>query len=276
MEVLRSPGRRPVPRVAVFDFDGTLSLLRGGWVEIMVAMMLNVLRELPGTTEPDDALKRRILDLILSLNGRPTVFQMRALADEVRRRGGNPQTPEDYTNQFVAELVTLVNRRKQSGEEGLAQRDDFLVPGSRAVLTALVARGVELTLASGTVVTAVKSESQWLGLSPFFEERIFGPELRRQDSFAKIDVMQALLQRHQCEGDVLIGFGDGMVEIQNLKALGGLAVGVASDESGRSGRIEPWKRELLADAGADLIIGDYRELPRLLDWLQFPATPQTV
>lgn len=32
------------PRIAVIDFDGTLSLIRSGWVEIMVDMMFAELR----------------------------------------------------------------------------------------------------------------------------------------------------------------------------------------------------------------------------------------
>ena len=40
----------PFARVAVFDFDGTVSLIRAGWMEIMIPMMLEVLSAL-GTGE---------------------------------------------------------------------------------------------------------------------------------------------------------------------------------------------------------------------------------
>ena len=49
--------------------------------------------------------------------------------------------------------------------------------------------------------------------------------------------------------------------------VGGTAVAVASDEAGRSGRPDPWKRERLIDVGADLVIPDYRDWPPLLDYL---------
>ena len=42
----------------------------------------------------------------------------------------------------------------------------------------------------------------------------------------------------------------------------GLAVGVASDEVKRQG-INAWKRKRLIQAGADLIVGDYRRLDAL-------------
>ena len=47
-----------------------------------------------------------------------------------------------------------------------------------------------------------------------------------------------------------MGFGDGYVEIENVKAVGGVAVGVASNEKEREG-IDQWKRERLIQAGAD-------------------------
>ena len=45
--------------------------------------------------------------------------------------------------------------------------------------------------------------------------------------------------------------------------MGGVAVAVASDEVNRRG-IHAWKRDRLARAGADLIIGDYRCRDELL------------
>jgi len=39
-------------RVALFDFDGTLSLIRTGWQQVMVPMMVEILRECSGTEDP--------------------------------------------------------------------------------------------------------------------------------------------------------------------------------------------------------------------------------
>ena len=44
-----------------------------------------------------------------------------------------------------------------------------------------------------------------------------------------------------------------------MKSAGGAAVGVASDEAGRSGKPDAWKRDRLIGAGADMVIADYRE-----------------
>ncbi len=57
------------------------------------------------------------------------------------------------------------------------------------------------------------------------------------------------------------------MEIQNVKAVGGVAVAVASDEAGRSGKPDLWKRDRLIGAGADLVIPDYRDWAALVDYL---------
>ncbi|MDZ4783566.1 MAG: HAD family hydrolase, partial [Planctomycetia bacterium] len=56
------------------------------------------------------------------------------------------------------------------------------------------------------------------------------------------------------------------VEIEEIRRVGGLAVGVASEEESREG-VNEWKRQRLIRAGADVIIGDYRCLDELLDVL---------
>ena len=69
--------------------------------------------------------------------------------------------------------------------------------------------------------------------------------------------MRQTLADAKADGDELLGLGDGFVEIENIKQLGGVAVGVASDEEHRSGRVEEWKRTRLIRAGADAIVPDY-------------------
>ena len=50
-------------------------------------------------------------------------------------------------------------------------------------------------------------------------------------------------------------------------------MGVASDEAGRSGKPDPWKRERLIGVGADLIIPDYRDWRLLLGYLWNEVQP---
>ncbi len=63
--------------------------------------------------------------------------------------------------------------------------------------------------------------------------------------------------------------GDGPVEIRNVKAAGGIAIGVPSDEKAGFG-LDEEKRERLIKAGADIIVPDFSEAQALADYL-FPA-----
>src|ERR1700741_2116961 len=76
----------------LFDFDGTLSLIREGWPDVMIPMMVRILRE-TGTSETDSDLTQTVEDFVMRLNGRQTIYQMIQLADEVRKRGGVPADP---------------------------------------------------------------------------------------------------------------------------------------------------------------------------------------
>jgi len=250
------------PRVAVIDFDGTLSLIRSGWVEIMVDLMVDVLQPLPGTTESDAELTAYVTDFVLNLNGRPTIHQMDFFVREAVRRGGQPEPPEVYKRQFLNALFVKSERRIAALKTGEVTSDDLLVHGTRAMLDDLQARGVRLTLASGTAVKHVRHEAQLLGIDHYFEGRLFGPGDDPRE-FSKLAVMQQTLTDAGAGGDELLGLGDGFVEIENIKQLGGVAVGVASDEEHRSGRVEEWKRTRLIRAGADAIIPDYARWPAL-------------
>lgn len=253
-------------RVAVLDFDGTLSLIRAGWVEIMVNLMVDVLRPLPGTTESEAELVAYVTDFVLNLNGRPTIYQMDYFVNEARQRGGSPDSPMAYTEQFLEALYRKADRRIQALRAGEVSADDLLIPGARAMLEDLVSRGLKLTLASGTAMTHVHQEATLLGIDHYFEGRMFGPGEQPRD-FSKLAVMQQTLAETGCTGGQLLGFGDGFVEIENVKQLGGVAIGCATDEEHRSGRVEGWKRTRLIQAGADVIVADYRHWPVLAERL---------
>ncbi len=261
-EIIRPLQIQRPPRVAVIDFDGTLSLIRSGWVEIMVEMMFGVLRQLPGSTESDSDLTTYISNFVLNLNGRPTIYQMDYFVNAAKERGGNPESPEFYTQKFLDALIHKADQRIAMLNASKCTTDDLLVPGARALLTDLQARGVQMTLASGTAVANVEREAKLLGIDHFFEGRIFGPGADSRE-FSKLAVMKQILAESLIDGSELLGLGDGFVEIENVKELGGIAIGCATDETHRSGKVEDWKRARLIQAGADIIVPDYRNWHRL-------------
>src|SRR5436305_2924034 len=135
-------------RSVLFDFDGTLSLIREGWPQVMIPMMTAVLRE-TGTDETDARLAAAVEEFVMRLNGRQTIFQMIQLADEVRRRGGQPLEPLAYKHRYHDLLMGRIRGRLADLEQGRAAAEDWVVPGSHALLEGLRRRGLALYLASG-------------------------------------------------------------------------------------------------------------------------------
>jgi DUF971 family protein len=79
-------------------------------------------------------------------------------------------------------------------------------------------------------------------------------------------IIERILREEGLHGEELLGFGDGFVEIEEVRKVGGIAVAVASDEVRRQG-INTWKRDRLVHAGADIVIPEYRQAERLLRYL---------
>jgi phosphoglycolate phosphatase-like HAD superfamily hydrolase len=251
-------------RSALFDFDGTLSLIREGWPQVMIPMMVDYLRQ-TGTRETPAELAAAVEEFVMRLNGRQTIYQMMQLADEVRRRGGQPLDPLAYKHHYHTLLLERIGARLDALEAGAAVPEDWTVPGSHALLAELRRRGLTLYLASGTDLPFVRREAHLLGLDDFFGPHIYGA-LDEYRNFSKQLVIQQILREHGLRGEELVGFGDGFVEIEEIKRVGGVAVAVASDEVRRRGT-NAWKRDRLVRAGADVVIPEYRRAGRLLAYL---------
>jgi phosphoglycolate phosphatase len=251
-------------RSVLFDFDGTLSLIREGWPQVMIPMMVSVLRE-TGTRESDADLTAAVEEFVMRLNGRQTIYQMIQLADEVRRRGGHPLDPLRYKHRYHDLLMERIQGRLAALESGVAPVSDWTVPGSHDLLEALHRRGVTLYLASGTDLRFVRREAELLGVAPFFGQHIYGA-LDDYQNFSKQMVIERILRDNDLRGEELLGFGDGFVEIEEIKRAGGVAVAVASDEVNRRG-VNAWKRDRLVRAGADIVIPEYRRHEQLLRFL---------
>jgi phosphoglycolate phosphatase-like HAD superfamily hydrolase len=264
IELLNKTFPRGRFRSALFDFDGTLSLIRQGWPEVMIPMMVDVLRQ-AGAREEDAELSAHVEEFVMRLNGRQTIYQMIQLADEVRKRGGTPMEPLAYKHRYHDLLMQRIRGRIEALAAGQAAPVDWTVPGSHEMLGALRQRGLTLYLASGTDLAFVRKEAELLGLTPFFGEYLYGA-LDDYQNFSKKMVIERILRENDLRGEELVGFGDGFVEIEEIKRVGGVAVAVASDEVNRRG-IHGWKRDRLTRAGADVVIGDYRCRERLLELL---------
>jgi phosphoglycolate phosphatase-like HAD superfamily hydrolase len=265
IEIVREGIRIENPEHVLFDFDGTLSLIREGWISVMTTMMVEVLLA-TGTDESSEQLETLVRDFILRLNGKQTIYQMFQLAEEIRIRGGSPLDPLEYKSEYHDRLMKRIGDRREALRDGRVAPESFLVPNSMQLLGALRERGVSLYLASGTDEKYVREEAHLLGLGEFFRERVYGA-VDEYLTFSKAMVIGRILQENQVPGSRLIGFGDGYVEIQNISSVGGVAIAVASDEENRSGIPNPWKRERLIGVGADIVIPDFQDHSVLLDLL---------
>ena len=105
MEILRpnpAPGRL---RQAMFDFDGTLSLVRTGWQRVMADLIVAVLGPRPRARRRPCCARIRRGDLWAG--GPAHLVQMEWLADRWRQRGGKPLAAEAYK----AEYLPRINER---------------------------------------------------------------------------------------------------------------------------------------------------------------------
>ena len=245
----------PRPQIShvIFDFDGTLSWLRHGWPQMMVELFRPYYQACPGETEAE--IRHTLLSEILSLNGKQTIFQMIRFHERVH---GKCPMPEELLHEYQSRLDRAIAQRTELIRTGQAAPDQFVIHGARALLEKLSARGLLLIVLSGTIEHRVKEEAKLLGLDHYFAHHIYGSTLDPAH-FSKKLVIDRLLREEKISGHHLLSFGDGPIEIAETKAVGGLAIAVATDEEQNgSGKLDPFKKTALTQAGADALIPDFR------------------
>ena len=241
-------------RVALFDFDGTLSLIRAGWFDVMVPMMVEILAGL-GTGESEEDLTAIVEEYVGRLTGRQTIYQMIEFADHVRRRGGTPKEPLEYKHDYLDLLMDKIRHRREALRAGRVDPDEMMVPGGRRLLDSLMERGMTMYLASGTDQPFMQEEARLLQIDSYFKGGMHGA---RDDyrNFSKKILVEGIIRDSHFQGSDFLGFGDGFVEIDVVKSVGGHAVGLATDEPDCV-EVDPVKRQRLAGVGADWIVPNF-------------------
>jgi len=257
----------------IFDHDGTLSVLREGWEQIMEPMMLRAIlgaqHDLVG-----EAVFQRVQDSVKQFidrtTGIQTLVQMKGLAELVRQSGFVPQSDvldeHGYKHIYNIDLLKMVRTRIDKLQRGELEPKDFQIKNAVLLLERLHRRGIKLYLASGTDETDAIAEAEAMGYADLFEGRIFGGVGDIKIEAKKI-VLERIIREYNLAGHEFATFGDGPVELRETQRRGGLCVGVASDEVRRFG-LNLSKRRRLICAGANLIIPDYSQLPALLQLMQ--------
>lgn len=251
-------------RHTLFDFDGTLSVIREGWDSVMISFMV---KSICGDDPPTPRVEQVVRDYVDQSAGTLTILQMKWLEMAVSREGRvtQPKTAREYKALYVQQLLEQVQARKVALERGLVSPDGLMIGGSRAFLTELARHGVDLYLASGTDHPYVLDEARCLGLEVFFRGHIYGAQ-EASEVDQKERVIKHILTENGLSGAELLVVGDGPVEIREALKCGAITLGVASDEVKRTG----WnkrKASRLADAGADMLVPDFSHWDSLLAFL---------
>jgi rfaE bifunctional protein kinase chain/domain len=273
IEIVTAPPKAGPVTHAMFDNDGTISVLRRGWESIMESVMV---RSILGAAEngigegQHRRIRERVREYIDTTTGVQTLSQMQGLVELVREFGFVPaeqvMSAPAYKAIYDQELLALVSPRIARLESGELRAEDCMPQGSLALLRALHAAGVELTLASGSEELDVVAEATALGYAALFQGRIHGAVGDLKVEAKKTALERILSARGSSRAGLFVTFGDGPVEMRETKSRGGYAIGVASDEDRRSG----WnwsKRARLIRAGADLVVPDFAQWKTLLELL---------
>ncbi len=266
LEILNPDANASNARVAVFDFDGTISLVRAGWFEVMVPMMVEELIPL-GSGESEEALTAVVEELVGRLTGRQTIYQMIEFAENIEKRGGTPKDPLEYKHIYLDLLMEKIKHRREDLRAGRVVPDEMMVPGARRLLDEFSSRGLTMFLASGTDQPFMREEAKLLNVDHYFTGGMFGA-LDDYESFSKKILVEQLIRESDFKGEEFIGFGDGFVEIEVVKDVGGVAVGIASDEPDCV-EVDAVKRERLVGVGADWIVPNFNGHNELMSAL-FP------
>ena len=57
IEIVSEGAHAGAARVVLFDFDGTLSLIRAGWMDVMVPMMVDLLQQTGSGETPNNCAR---------------------------------------------------------------------------------------------------------------------------------------------------------------------------------------------------------------------------
>ena len=217
------------------------------------------------------AAEKVVIEYVERLTGKQTIYQMFRFSEELEKRGTKPLDSLEYKKEYYQRLNPIVEARKERLVKGELTQEDLRVPLSKNFLEELLERNVVLYLASGTDEDYVRTEAETVGLAELFTGGIWGA---RNDykSFSKAKAIQLVIEKNQLKANEIMIIGDGVVEIENMRAAGGLAIGVYTEE-GNSYDMNKLKKERLIEAGAHLVMPNFDNYKELVDFL-FNSNPR--
>ncbi len=266
--------KTPLPKVVIFDHDGTISTLRQGWEPIMKDTALKaVLGKFSesASLEEISAVKIAVVEMIEKTTGIQTIIQMHYLRDMVKSFGFVPEgeilTALEYKEIYNDKLLLMVSARLELFKNGMLNLDDVTMKGAIMFLKRLKGKGIPIYLASGTDQEDVRKEAADLGYADYFDGGIFGSvgDVKYDPKRMVMEKIIKSLPSHIKPEECYV-FGDGPVEMREAAKRGFTGIGLVSDEKQRFG-INPDKRSRLILGGAQALIPDFSWIPALTEYM---------
>ena len=188
-------------RYAMFDFDGTISLIRQGWQDIMIPYFMEVLRE-TGTQETDQEIHDCVQEFVDRLTGKQTIYQCIQLAEEITALGGTPEDPQVYKDEYQRRLHVHIDERAKGLREKVVIYSHAWRNALLPVITSIL--GWFLSIFSGSVVI-----ENTFGLSGM--GRLYWQGLNNND-FELVLAIQMFYSIVSLTGSLLIDISYGLVD----------------------------------------------------------------
>jgi len=257
-------------RAALFDFDGTLSKERDGWIDIMLSCNSDELVQSGAYENKREAMIWAAHDIAATI-GIPTYMQMKRLAEHIMEKEGGSLGPREYKSRYTTQLGEFVARKHESFD-GI----DLRVQGSINLLEQLSANERlrdEIYIASGTDIEPIRNSVELLGYSRFFGDRIVAAGSSDDpEQCAKQTVIGQLIGEKGLQPGQLLTFGDGFPEILHTYNAGGVCVGVLTPDLCSDGFRNIFtlerKKARLVNAGAHIIVKNFSYAGALLETIK--------
>ena len=201
-------------------------------------MMVEWLLETPDH-ESEAELTTVVTEYVTRLTGKQTIYQMIQLAEEISKRGGQPHDPLVYKHAYLDRLWERIEDRVAGLKAGTDRAGRMMVPGAgrcwRRCANAACAATWHPAPTSRTCSTRPR-RCRLRPTSPASTAR-----WTTTSAFSKKLLIERIIAEHGLSGPEFVAFGDGYVEIEDTVHVGGIGVGVATNEAERAG-IDEWKR----------------------------------
>ncbi len=159
-------------KYGLFDFDGTISILREGWQDIMHPVCVEMIC---GNTAPTAEIDAEVRTMIDETTGIQTILQMERLVEMIKEKGFVPESEildaQGYKAIYLERLMVPVRERLAKLASGEMTREQAIVKGAPDFLDIISKKAdLELYVFSGTDRDDVRNEAKVLGVAPYFKE----------------------------------------------------------------------------------------------------------